>query len=249
MLLPSEAIVAALVPALPEELVSTLVADYLTLRQDTATKTLGRATPGKFVESFVQILQVIETGQYEKNPSIDQYLRNVESRTGLNDGLRICAARAARTMYSLRNKRNIAHKGQLDPNATDLAYLHHTAQWIMTELIRTVANIPIEQAAKLIARIQLPITDLVEDFDGRKVVLTDLAVREELLVVLQGNYPERVPLKNIKSSMNRRAPATIEKAVRRLWKAREVEGDGIQGYVLTQRGYATAAAIIAQHIP
>ena len=78
---------------IPDELAGALVADYVTLRQDAAAKTLGRATPGKF-ESFVR--PPIETGQYEKSPSIDQYLRNVESHTAKRWAENLCSTRHAR---------------------------------------------------------------------------------------------------------------------------------------------------------
>src|SRR5438045_114326 len=121
----------------PAELTTELVSDFLQIRQDYATKTLGRGAPGKFVETFVQILQHMTHGSYDPAPKVDHYLdKQVEREASLPDGLRICAARVARSIYTLRNKRNIAHKSEVDPNAFDLAYVHYAASWIMAELIR-----------------------------------------------------------------------------------------------------------------
>src|SRR5262249_51559347 len=104
------------------------------MREDAATKTLGRASPGKFVETLVQLLQFKARGSYDPVPKVDDYLhKQVENEASLPEGLRFCAARIARSMYTLRNKRNIAHKNEIDPNTFDLAFVHHASSWIMAE--------------------------------------------------------------------------------------------------------------------
>jgi hypothetical protein len=120
------------------KLAGELVSEFIKIRQDLATKTLERASLGKFVETFVQCLQQIATGKYDIPPNVDAYLnKKVEYETNLPDDLRICAARIARAIYTLRNKRNILHKGQVDANSIDLAFAHHAAAWIMSELLRS----------------------------------------------------------------------------------------------------------------
>jgi hypothetical protein len=103
------------------KLAGELVADFIKIGQDLATKTLERASSGKFVETFVQCLQQIANGSYDQKPNVDEYLnRKAELESKLPEDLRICAARIARAMYTLRNKRNVAHKGQMDPNTIDI---------------------------------------------------------------------------------------------------------------------------------
>src|SRR5438034_11586914 len=92
----------ALAKIVPTGLADALVSDFLQIRQDYATKTLGRAAPGKFVETFVQILQYMARGSYGAVPKVDHYLdKQVEQETALRDGLRTCAARMARSIYTL----------------------------------------------------------------------------------------------------------------------------------------------------
>src|SRR5215472_12773464 len=109
-------LVSALSGLLPRKLAEDLVESYVEVRQDVATKTLGRSAPGKFVETVVQALQQLESGTYETRPPVDAYLKGLESKATLDDDLRLAMARVARSMYTLRNKRNIAHKGAIDPN-------------------------------------------------------------------------------------------------------------------------------------
>ena len=107
---------------------------FVQIRQDCATKTLERSSPGKFVETFVQCLQQIARGGFDDPPSVDDYLNTkVENETALPDGLRLPAARIARAMYTLRNKRNILHIGAVDTNSYDLAFLYQSAAWIMAD--------------------------------------------------------------------------------------------------------------------
>ena len=65
----------------------------------------------------------------------------------------------------MRNKRNIAHKGEIDPNRTDLEFTHHAAVWIMAELLRHATGIPMEEAAALIGLVRAPVGTLVEEID------------------------------------------------------------------------------------
>ncbi|HEY6293075.1 MAG TPA: hypothetical protein VI455_16105 [Terriglobia bacterium] len=101
-------LVTALSKSIPRKLVDDLVDDFLQVRQDVATSTLGGSSGGKIVETLVQILQYLETGTYDQKPDVDGYLRGLESRPSkLDDGLRICAGRVARGLYAIRSKRNI----------------------------------------------------------------------------------------------------------------------------------------------
>lgn len=230
---------------LPEQLGSDIVDQFLTIRQDVATDTLGRSAPGKFVETLVQILEYLESGKWDVSPNVDEYLRNLESRSSsLDDGVRICAARIGRAMYTLRNKRSIAHKGAVDPNRYDLHFLHSAAQWVMAELIRLVSGKSMEQAGKLIEQVQMPADILVEDFEGHKVVLEDLTAKEELLVLLHSHYPQSCSRADLTSSLQRRKGDTVRKALQALWADKLVERLNNNGYKLTTRGFQEALTII-----
>jgi len=148
-------------------------------------------------------------------------------------------------MYALRNKRNIAHKGDVDPNQYDLHYLHHGAQWILAEVVRSVSGVSMEEAGKLVQRIQAPVGGLVEDFGDRKLVLIDLSTPKEILVLLHSNYPEPLTREQIVASVDRKARKTVTDAIRSLWKKKFIEADSGAGYKLTRVGLQEAAKLIA----
>src|SRR5438876_12299460 len=96
-------LINALTKLLGSKLAGELVSHFIKIRQDFATRTFERASPGKFVETVVQCIQQVATGAYEPNPVVDYFLdQKVENLAALTDGLRICAPRVARALYTLR---------------------------------------------------------------------------------------------------------------------------------------------------
>jgi DNA-binding HxlR family transcriptional regulator len=240
-----ERLTKALSLSLGPPLASDLVRDFLKTRMDLMTKTLERASPGKFVETFVQCLQQMATGKYDAKPVVDDYLdKRVENEISLPEGLRICAARVARSIYTFRNKRNIAHKNEVDPNAYDLAFVYNAAAWIMAELIRNASGVTMSEAGELVALVQVPVSDLVEDIDGIRLVHADVSVKSEILILLHSRYPQRASFKEIETSMKARSKGSIQNRLGEMVYDKLVHGGPREGYRLTQAGYAAAISEI-----
>jgi hypothetical protein len=243
------ALKTALATVLPRELADHLVDQFLEIRTDVATKTLGRGSPGKFVESTVQALQALEqNGSYDAKPDVDKYLRGLDSRAStLPDGLRICCARLARAMYALRSKRNIVHKGDVDPSLYDLQMLYAGAQWTLAELLALSPGISGEEASRLVAQVQLPVGGLVEVLGDRHLVHGDLTVPEEALVLLMNHYPTPITVAEVRNSMDRRSPGSVDNALRDLWKGKLVHRPATGQVVLTERGMREAIKVAQAH--
>jgi hypothetical protein len=241
---PSE-LVDQLKTRIPAILAADLVNNFLHIRSDVATQTLERSAPGKFVETVVQVLQFLDTGQYEKNLKVDEYLKNLESKpTNLPDDLKISVARLARGCYTLRNKRSIAHKGEVDPNIFDLRYLYSASQWILSEMIRHLLSTDISTASRIIEFIQVPVSSIVEDFGDKRLVLKAGTTEEELLTLLFHYFPSPVPVSQIHKDMDRRARSTVSNTITSAYRKRLVEGSKQQGYKLTTLGYQQASEIM-----
>jgi hypothetical protein len=239
-------LVTLLATKLPKAIAESLVDEFMQVRVDVATGTLGRSSAGKFIETTVKALQHLDTGAFDRRPDVDAYLRKLDSSSAkLDDGLKVCASRVARSIYTLRNKRSIAHSGEVDSNSYDLAYLLHGTQWILAEFVRVVAGSSMKEAGGLVAAINAPVGGLVDDLGGRRVVLANLRAPDEALVLLHHQHPNAVSVDDIKSAMKRRDDSTIRKAIRKLWQDKQIEGDNSTGYQLTSKGYGTANEIIA----
>ncbi len=237
----SDELIQNLSTKLPDELAKDLVNSFIQLRHDTATETLEKSSPGKFVETVVQVLQFLDESKYDKSPKVDNYLKNLESQsTNLPDDLRITLARVARASYTLRNKRSIAHKGEVDPNIYDLRFLFSASQWILSELIRQVLSKDMKTAGKIIELIQTTISPIVEDFGGRRLVLKVGTAEEELLTLLFHYFPEYVSVSQINIDMNRRAKSTVSNVLSSAYRKRYIEGNRQKGFKLTAIGYSVA---------
>ena len=221
-----------------------IAADFVKLRSDVTTGTLERASAGKFVESFAQCLKNISSGQNGGAPGIDDYLKNrVENDTSLPDGLRLCGSRIARSIYTMRNKRNIAHKGEISPNRMDLEFTHHGATWIMAELIRCATGTTMEEAGSLIKLVHTPVGTLVEEIDGVRIVHANVPVRLEILVLLHSLHPDRATSAELVGWVGK-SPGATRSRLRELHKERLIVGNGSKGYRLTSTGYTEATEMI-----
>jgi hypothetical protein len=235
---------AALAGLLGSTLSVDLVSDLVKIRRDCATKTLERAAPGKFVETFVQCLQHMDVGTFDAKPSVDDYLGKKVENTSLPEGLRVCAARVARAMYTFRNKRNIAHKNDVDTNTHDLKFAHEGAAWITAELLRHATGVTMQEAGALIMMVQAPVGTLVEEIGDTRVVHADVSVHDELLLLLHSHYPDVVPVDAIMRSLSRRSSGTVRNKLRYLHAEKLAHGDAKSGYRLTVAGHAAAVAEI-----
>ena len=237
---PSE-LVDQLKSRLPSDIASDLINNFVQIRIDVITGTLERSAPGKFVETVVQVLQFLDDGQFDTSPKVDEYLRNLESRsTNLPEDLRVTLARVARASYTLRNKRSIAHKGVVDPNIYDLHYLYSATQWILSEIVRQVLSSDMDSAGNLIEFIQIPVSLIVEDFGDKRLVLKLGTAEEELLTLLLHYYPVPVLASQIHKDMDRRASSTVSNATASAYRKKLIEGNKQRGYKLTTLGHQRA---------
>lgn len=237
-------LVQAISPPLPKDIAEGLVSSYVETRQDLTTGTLGRVAPGKFVEKLVQALQFLETGAFDNSPSVDSYLRKIESRqSSLDDGLRLLASRIGRSMYGLRSKRNIAHIGPIDPNLYDLRYLFEGARWVMAELIRVLTTLPMDEAGALVGQIGAPVDEFLETFDEKRLVLADTSVRNELLIILKSIYPDARKKGELVRDLDRRNARSVGKRIGELWQDKLIE-EVKEGFKLTRAGYREAQTLI-----
>ena len=186
----------------------------------------------------------------EAKPNVDDYLaRKAENEIAVPEGLRIAGARVARAIYTFRNKRNIAHIGEVDPNSIDLAFTAHAAAWIMAELLRVATGIKMEEAGRLIEMVQAPIGSLVEEIDGVRLVYGHVSIEEELLILLHSHYPDYVALKDIQESTKQRNSGSVGNKLRSLAGEKLLVGDTKKGYKLTSPGFDAAVQAIRKHTP
>jgi hypothetical protein len=235
-----------LATALDRKIAGDLLDEFLTIRSDLSSKTLGRASPGKFIETFVQALQFLERGKYEEDPDVEKYLKDLDSRrVNFGDGLRICGSRLARAAYALRSKRNIVHKSEVRANLCDLRFLYSAAQWLLTELLREVTKRDVVEAERMIEFVQIPVSPLFEDFGTVRIIHDASTVEEELLILLGSHHPDSIPRKKVHLSLERRSKTAINGALSALWGKKLMHEDEL-GLILTAPGLTLAQSVAAK---
>lgn len=233
-----------------------LVSQFEQIQRDLKIRELERAAPGKFVETIVQILQQLDPNRqdYSDNVSdVDAQLKKYESQkiSALPDGSRVTICRLARAMYTMRNKRSISHKNEIDPNVYDLNLLYVSAQWILTELVRIAAQSSSDEARRIVEAIQTPVRPVVEKVLGRTVVLStaNLSAPKEILILLYDADPEPVTRTYLERNLDdRHEVRNVRKALRTLQQKRWVVISEDQDPVvqLTSLGRRVAAELYAQ---
>lgn len=145
----------------------------------------------------------------------------------------------------MRNKRNIAHKGEIDPNTIDLEFTYHAAAWIMAELIRCANGISMEEAGSLIKLVSEPVGTLVEEIQGIRMVHATVSTRSEILILLHSKHPDPVTAPQLIVWVGKKDSATRAR-ISELKKDRLVVGSSETGYQLTSPGFNEAVDLIYQ---
>ena len=98
-----------------------------------------------------------------------------------------------------------------------------------------------QEAGALIALVQVPAGELVEDIDGVRIVHADVPTKIEILILLHSHYPDPVSRTAINKSLSRRNPGTLGNSLRELVEKKLIVGGGEEGYRLTQPGHKAAS--------
>lgn len=109
------------------------------------------------------------------------------------DGIRVIMPRALSFLYTLRNKRGIGHEGgDVDANEIDAATAVRLADWCISELIRVVHAVSLEEAQALLDAIaEREVPQVWSVAGARRVLKPTLSYREQTLLLL---YSEQGPV-------------------------------------------------------
>jgi hypothetical protein len=228
----------------PDPLPDDLVKHFTRLSIEVRTGVTERVSGGKFVETVVQCLQHLERGSFDSHPAVDSYLKNLESTApSLLDDLRITLCRIGRACYTIRNKRNVAHKGDVDPNVYDLRFMFVGCQWVLSELLRHSAKLDKTTAGRLIDFVQIPANEIVESIGTNRTVHGDLNVEDEILLLLHSFYPDFAKRAEIGDSLRRRNATTVSTVLTRLYEEKWIHKEKTQ-FKLTAPGLRRALEIV-----
>lgn len=204
---PSEAVLDTALAGVEKTIRARLIHSYLSVRvafADGNFDNVGQRA-GFFAECVLRALQHSLTGNYtpfgKRLPNVhDECVRlQASPATAGPESLRILLPRAIDFMYTLRNKRGIGHVGgDVDANQIDAATCRRLCDWCVCELIRIYHLLSLEEAQALLdalATRELPQVWRVGD--QRRVVVTDLDYKSQVLLLLYGEDNGMAPAEDL----------------------------------------------------
>jgi len=121
--------------------------------------------------------------------------------------LTLAIPRVAKSIYTIRSKKDVAHVKTVDPSFIDSSYCVSACDWILSELVLLFFKDDPNEASELINSILEKKVPTIEEFeDGSILVLRqDLIKTQEIMLVLYHFYPKRLTRtdlsKNVGSSL------------------------------------------------
>jgi hypothetical protein len=193
-------IISALSPPLPNDIVNHLLDDYIEIKQNFAFRKFrpSELNGGRFAESIIRIIQHLDNPPYTpfgtQLLNTDNIIRRVENNTALHQSMRLFIPRLARILLDVRNRRDVAHVGgDVNPNNSDSIFISHTADWILTEILRIYYNCSIDTAKKIAESLNEFALPIIADIDGFvRVQNTNLSFEEKTITILYYKNPSKV---------------------------------------------------------
>ena len=199
MSLSKSALISSLQNSLPNDVLTELLKEYERIKQQFF---LNRFQPtelngGRFAECVLRLVEFLDTENFTPfgtQLNSESIINRSSNNVTLPSTVRFLIPRLTRVMLDVRNKRNVAHVGgEVNPNYSDSIFIVHSADWILTEIVRHYHICSIDQAASIVStinEIQIPIVDDIDGF--MRVLDTSLGTADKVLVILYSKQPEKV---------------------------------------------------------
>ena len=200
---------SAALSALPAPFPDKLVESYASLKSAWSSRQfdLCGLRAGKFCEVMVRLLEQSLMGSHtpfgKPLQKFDSLCLNFEKtpQDAGPESLRILIPRCLSFIYTMRNKRAIGHVGgDLDANEIDAATVLRCVDWCLSELIRVVHPLSLEEAQEVLDKIAQRELVHVWAVAGKKRVLKiGLSRSEQTLVLLYGEPDGPTPTEDLAS--------------------------------------------------
>jgi hypothetical protein len=195
-------------PSIPPDICQALQDEHRELRLRFSRGDWGPAqlNGGRFAEALLRYLEWKESRTF--TPIGTQLRRSailgkVRSNAGIPDGLRFHVASCVELLMDVRNKRDVAHLGNVvDVKAMDAHLVMRLASWSLAEVIREESQLAPDEIQALIDRLSERRLALVEEIDGRLIVVaTELPAAHRALVALYHCHPEALGIAELREAV------------------------------------------------
>ncbi len=140
------------------------------------------------------------------------------------DSVRITIPRVLVALYQIRNNRGVGHVGgDVDANHMDAAYVLHSAQWVMAELVRIYHQTDVKTATDTVgALVDRTVPIIWEIGEVRRVLDTSLSLADATLL-LAYRAPGGVSDHRLTTDLEQSRLANYRRVLDKLHSARKIE--------------------------
>lgn len=181
----------------PQNYVDLLEQEYNELKNSyySEDKTKVGIHSGRISELISSLLCLKEFNQNEDlnnikfDPNISK-LENSPKSSPQEEISRLLIPRVLRSIYTIRNKKKIAHIKTFDPIKIDLKYINIAIDWVISQILIIYCNVNSDEILKYFERVSLDDFKKVERFENGDIVFNapNLSLTNKLLFILADFY-------------------------------------------------------------
>lgn len=187
-----------------------------------------------FIKNYVEHIEV-DMNNIRFNSLLNEIL-NYRKNTGKDEILTLAIPKAAVSIYTIRNKKRVAHVKTIDPDVIDSSFCVSACDWILSELAMLFYTSDPKEANELINSLLEKKIPLIEEFEnGSIVILKKGALKEEFLLALYSGYPKRIASGDLMMIVHYNNSTYAEKVLRGLEGERLIHRND-DGNKLTRNG-------------
>jgi hypothetical protein len=136
-------------------------------------------------------------------------------------------------LYQIRNNRGVGHVGgDVDANQMDAAYVLHSVQWVMAELVRIYHQTDVKTATDTVgALVDRTVPIIWEIGEVRRLLDTSLSLTDGTLV-LAYSAPSGVSETRLAKDLEQDRISNYRRVLERLHSARKIEYTKVNGWVV-----------------
>lgn len=138
--------------------------------------------------------QTIDINKIHFDSFITQLI-NHPKKTPEDDILTLNIPLVLRSIYTLRNKKKIAHIKSFDPNYFDISYIYDSGVWVFSQIILTLCIVDEKKLFETINSMMEKKLSIVQEFEDKSIMIfeNNISFNDEILITL---YRSSIRLKN-----------------------------------------------------
>jgi hypothetical protein len=199
---------------------------------------------GWFAEAAFRILELKVFGTHtpigKSLPTVDNLVKRLESTGGKDPALTVHIPRALHSIYTIRNKRDVAHLGpDVSPNLQDATFVVGVMDWVLAEFVRLYHQVSNNEAQQIIDGLVKREVPAIQVFGSYPKLLKTVTLPEHLLILLYWRGEEGATREELLSWTAKattriataREKSNVSRALRTLDANGEVHIDGENVYI------------------